>query len=137
MHVNEHFIDSLLTNLIGGADIDEDIEKYNDVDPNDEDRIKQILIEVVKPFFQEKNEAYQEMARTTLAYYLTSDKMDFERKFASMLIAFMPPTNPKTFFIWMWEVLFPDRSYNLLNWKEYAESDDLNEPYTITLNPMS
>ncbi len=127
MNINKAFIDGFLFPIAGGADIDEEIEKYGDIDNNNEIEVKEIIAEKIKPNFENWSLNKQERARLALSYYLTTNKLDFRRKFDSYIPAFELPDNPHDFFKWIWEVIFPGENYEMSNWREYAEISDMDE----------
>lgn len=131
MHVNEVLVEYFLHPLSGGADSDSQYELYKNVDVNDENQIKKIISETIKPEFDSKPLEFKEIAKRTLSYYLTTDKIEFGGVYDSNLIAFDHPDNPKNFFIWIWEVLFGNESYRMEDWQNYIEVNDYDEPLAI------
>lgn len=138
MHkVNPSFLSYMLSPLTGGADIDEEVTKYNNIIPNNEAEVKEIIEVVLKPFFESAPMEFRHEAKKSLSYYLTTDKIDFERTFNSNLMPFDHPTIAKQFFLWLWEVLFNDESYDIKNIETYIEINDINEPLRLISNMPS
>lgn len=126
--VNKHFLNYIITPLIGSADDDEMVDQYSDLDPNNESAVKAVLDQTVKADFFSRSENFIAQSKLALSYYLTTDKIDFGLFFNSLLIAFDHPDNPKDFFVWVWQVLFGEEKYVLKDWKEYTKYDNWEEP---------
>jgi hypothetical protein len=131
MYVNRNFIDSILSPLIGSGDIDEEMDSYKNINPNSETEVKNIISNTIKPEFEKNSTDFKKIARETLAFYLTTEKIDFGRLYNSLLIAFDHPDNPKVFFIWVWQILFNNEQYQLDNWEDFKEVNDPREPNYI------
>lgn len=125
--VNEYMIRDLLCPLGGSADIDEKIYQYQNVDGNSENEIKKIISETIKPFYERQTEGYRVSSKRSLSYFLTTNRMDYGYIYDSCLIAFDHPTNPRDFFVWVWEILFPNENYHVTDIKNYSEIEDINE----------
>jgi hypothetical protein len=125
-HVNPNFFSNMLGPLVGMADGDDD--EYQNLNPNSEEEVKKIIIDVLKPNFEEFSQEKKEKCKRTLSYYLTTSKIDFDGIFASNLLPFEPPTEPRLFFIWLWEVLFEDEDYLMENPDQFVERNDIYEP---------
>ncbi|OCX50843.1 hypothetical protein BEL04_19135 [Mucilaginibacter sp. PPCGB 2223] len=126
--INLSYLYYLTAPLVGGADDDEMVKHYWDIDHNDENTIKEVIKSVVKPFFETNYSLlFRETVKETLAYHLSANKIDFAGLFNGQLHPFDHPTNPKLFYVWIWEVLFDGESYGILNLDEYSEKDDPNE----------
>lgn len=132
--VNAAFIEYLFVPLTGGADDDEITQKYYDVDSNDEIIMKAIIKSALKPEFEKNSLPFKEALKKTLSYYLTTNKIDFGRVFDSNLLPFDSPTNPKDFFIWIWEIFFGEEDYVMKDAKDYVENNDLYEPLRLATN---
>lgn len=133
MHVNEIFIDYIMGPLAGSAQNEEQCRQYGDIDVNDEAAVKAAIHDAIKAKFDLQPVEFKILAKTSLAYYLTTDKVSFEKIFDSLSMAFQRPKNAKSFFIWVWEVLFGSERYELKNWKYYEVVDDMEEPLKILL----
>jgi len=118
-------IDALLSPLCGLADDDDSIIQYDALDINSESDVKQVLMNVLLPHYQQMELEKQTASKCALAYALLSPQFPFRRTFDSCLIPFDHPEDPKLFFIWLWDVLFsPDRP-----------ALDSNETYVIDDRP--
>ena len=129
-NVNPYYLLKLLDPLAGLADgDDDDIIKYKDLDPKNEKEVKKKVIEgVLKPYFLGFDKDSQEKIKTSFSYYLTRSSFDFEGIFDSVL----PPFEyPNDFFIWIWEVFFPQEDYHLNNTDQYIESKDMYAPMRL------
>lgn len=127
--VNKYMINDLLNPLGGTADLDEFIVEYNNVNSNDENEIKHIISTTIKKYYSNSPEGYKSSVKRSLAYFLSSNTLSFGKLYDSCLIAFDHPENPRDFFQWTWEVLFPDEDFHV-NTKEFIEVNDTNEPHS-------
>lgn len=127
MTVNEYMVRDLLCPLSGTADKDIQIQMYNNIDSNNENQIKNIITETIKPFYEKQNEEYKASAKRSLSYFLTTNRINYGYIFDSCLIAFDHPIDARDFFVWIWEILFSHESYYLPDIKNYIEIDDINE----------
>lgn len=126
--VNSFLIGHILGPIGGTADYDQGWEKFKDVVGEDEAAVKEIIRVEIIPYYLNQSENYKMQLKDTLAYYLTTDLLDFENEFDGCLIAFDSPSNPKTFFVWLWEVLFPEENYLLAKLENYTEQYSLVVP---------
>lgn len=126
--VNEWILRSLLDPLGGTADIDDDkSDQLQQIGNNNKAEVKEIIIKHIKPFFESKSDEFKKKAKDSLSFFLTTDQTDFGYLFDSCLIAFDHPNNPKDFFIWIWEILFPNESFKIDNTENFLIENDLNE----------
>src|SRR6478736_7830419 len=98
--VNEYMIRDLLTPLGGSADIDEKIYQYKNIDSNNETEIKKIILKTIKPYYENQTEGYKGSSKRSLAYFLTTNRINYGYIYDSCLIAFDHPTDSRAFFIW-------------------------------------
>ena len=103
-------------------------DEYRYLNPNSEKEIKEIIRILLKPDFDKMPEPYKAAAKTSLAYYLTTNKIDFGLQFDGCLMPFRHPDDPRKFFEWLWEVYFPDEDYFMADAGEYKIVDDIDEP---------
>jgi hypothetical protein len=127
--VNHLFLGYVLGDLGGRADVDEEVEKYNDLDVND----KQSVLKIIRNFcipgiLNHPSDLARERIKDTLQYYLSTDEINFAAVFNAYLLPFDHPTNAKDFFCWIWEALYPNESYEL--------SESAKEEYFILKNPF-
>jgi hypothetical protein len=133
--INLQFLDDVLGPLIGGADDDEQIERYRNFDSKNEYLVKDIIAKTIKPRFDQRSDLYKNAVKKALAYSLLTDSVDFERVYDSNLIAFNAPSNPRDFFFWIWEVLFFEEPVALEeNVASYEIVRDWREPIQISIN---
>lgn len=135
--VNPSLVSATLAGLTGLADDDEVGEMlFTTVDPNDQTQVKQVIRKYLKPDFVKGGHAYQQGIKTSLAYYLTTDRIDFERVYDSCLLPFNPPTPARLFFEWVWQEFFPKDHYLLDKVDEYREKDDIYEPTRLFMKRL-
>ena len=125
---NLYLIGHILGPIGGTADYDQGWEKFKDVNGNNEQSLKKIFQEEILPYFITRGRNYKEQFKDTLAYYLSTDRADFSYEFEACLIAFDPPDEPKSFYIWLWEVLFPNDSYKINDEQEFLENYSIIPP---------
>lgn len=130
--VNPNFLSDLLAPLCGSADNDEECTFYSTIDPNNEEEIKMIIKEKLRPYYFEKSIRYRSLAKFSLSYYLTTNLFDFGNIFDTYLIAFEPPNSPKLFFIWLWEVLFNNSNYKMKDINNIKISNYIHEVREIS-----
>jgi hypothetical protein len=121
-------IRDILAPLGGTGDDDLDMMRYKNIDSENEYDIKEIIRERIKPYFEERPENYRSSLRKSLSFFLTTNKIDYKYVFDSCLIAFDHPSEPRKFFLWIWEVLFPDQDYRVSDIYNYMIVDDSSEP---------
>lgn len=131
--VNKYFVEALLNPMAGMADFDDTPEYIQKLDANNELQTKEIIKQYLLPEFKIKPEEYKQIVYDSLSYYLTTEKMDFERTFYSVLMPFNAPIKAVTFFIYIWEVFFENKSFVIENPGDYFESDDISEPTRYNL----
>lgn len=135
--VNLWLVDASLSGITGLADDDEiGLKLYNSVDPNDEAQVKQIIREYLKPEFIRGGYAYQQGIKTSLDYYLTTGRIDFERAYESCLPPFDAPKPARLFFEWVWQEFFPGENYQLDNVDLYQEKNDIYEPARLFIKRL-
>ncbi|GAB2700586.1 hypothetical protein GCM10027037_26790 [Mucilaginibacter koreensis] len=129
IEINSAYIGYFTGLLTGGADDDDMVLKYWNIDCNDESTIKAIISEMIKPYYEGNYSAvFKFKAKTSLSYYLTTNRIDFSEEFNSKLIPFDHPDDAKLFYIWIWEVLFENEDYIIEDVSLYKEIQDYNEP---------
>jgi hypothetical protein len=126
--VNPYFFIELLGPFVGMADVDDQVETYRNINPDSEEEIKKIILDILKPHFDSLHETKKGKCKETLSYYLTTSKIDFDGLFASYLLPFDPPSIPKLFFTWLWEVLFEGENYVMENPDQFVEKKDVYDP---------
>jgi hypothetical protein len=133
---NYWWLYQLLGDFWGGADIDDMWPLYIDTKTDDERVCKEKLIKpVILPHFERWNEISQQETKFSLRYFLSipgeglkdRKQIDFKRLLESALVPFPIPSDPRQFFKWIWEVLFPAEDYRLEQPEQYLEKNDLDD----------
>jgi hypothetical protein len=82
--VNEYMAGNLLGSLGGSVDKDDADSLYLlTVDGNDELQVKKVIKDYILPSFLSHSKEYQVVAKNSLAYFLTTNRMDFGYHFDS------------------------------------------------------
>ena len=90
----------------------------------------------MKPEFIEGGYAYQQGIKMSLAYYLTTGRIDFERAYESCLLPFDAPTPARLFVEWIWQEYFPEENFKVDDINSYKEKDDLYEPNRLFMKRL-
>jgi hypothetical protein len=114
------YLQFYLHGLTGHADIDKEVERYSNVDSNNEAEMKLIIQERLKPGVEKYPKKFHDKMKIALSYSLTKNQLDFGLLYDSQLLPFDHPSNPRLFFIWIWEVLYGKESYLLANPNEFS-----------------
>ncbi|MFE1630586.1 hypothetical protein ACFLFF_27980 [Brevibacillus reuszeri] len=130
--VNPHFLDEFLGPITGLADDNESIEHYKDVELRTEEQYKAVIRETLVEHFHSLEEVVKKKSKLALSYYLTKPAVDFEGVFYSLLRPFDAPSDPRDFFVWLWEELFIGESYELADVNSYKVVADMYEPLRST-----
>lgn len=109
--INSDLLDLFLAPITGLGDDNESVEYYRKLKIQDKNDYKKIINEIIVEEFEELNEQQKLNAKLVLSYYLTSNAIDFERVFESVLPPFDPPYPVRNFFLWIWECIFLNESY--------------------------
>ena len=120
-------LNDLLNPLGGTGDNNEEILKYKNFDSNDETKSKLIISEKIKPYYDNSPALYKNAVKRALSYFLTTNRINFGRLYDSCLIAFDHPADARDFFLWIWEILFPNEDYRIKDIENYKEIEDINE----------
>lgn len=127
--VNPYYIVQYLGGLVGGADDDEAAAKYDELDSDDAVAVKEVIERELRDHFVRQTPSIScGIAKLSLQYYLTKGGIDWGRMFDSHLIPFNAPADPRDFFIWIWEVFYPDESYFLSDTNGIVEVRDSQAP---------
>jgi hypothetical protein len=127
--VNPYYIAAYLGGLVGGADDDELAAKYDELDSNDSLAVKQVIEHELKDHFSQQTPSISVgVAKLSLQYYLTKGGVDWRRMFDSHLIPFNAPSDPRDFFVWIWEVFYPGESHLLPDTEDIIEVKDPQAP---------
>jgi hypothetical protein len=134
--VNWYMLNDLLSPIGGTADINEEVYKYQNFDSNSEMNVKEIISQEIQPHYDSRTKDYKESVKRSLSYFLTTNRINYGSLYDSCLIAFDHPIDARNFFLWIWEVLFPNEDYHIKDITNYQEIEDVNEPY-IDLGSLS
>jgi len=126
--VNKYMLSDLLNPLGGTADSDEKIIQFKDFNSNDEEAVKKIIIDEIKPHYDHMNDGYKTSVKRSLSYFLTTNRVDFGHVYDDCLIVFDHPADARDFFLWVWQVIFPGENYHLENAESFVEINDYREP---------
>ena len=133
-----YFVGKFLDPLVGGADDDDMVRHYENYDPNDEQRMRQIIRREIYVRFSGWNTRGKRIGKETLRYALTTRESNyFERTFNSVLPPFPPPDDARLFFVWIWEELFGPEAYEIKDLSGYVENNDLHAPNLVRLPDKS
>jgi hypothetical protein len=126
--VNPYFINVLLAPLAGLADDVDAVNHFNNLDPNDEPSVKKIIRSLIVPYSKDLSTQCVDRVRLAYMYYLSIEKLNFERVFESVLPPFDPPDDPRKFFVWIWDECFPGEPFRIEKAEDYKVKVDINEP---------
>jgi hypothetical protein len=126
--VNPFFLCKLLGPLVGLADDDDALDKYHPLDPNDPEQVRVVIRDELAPHFLAMSADGKARARLALNYYLSNPRLDFGRVMDSSLLPFESPADPRTFFVLLWEELFPGEVFVPIGVDDYREVPNIHEP---------
>ncbi len=126
--VNPFFLDVFLIPITGLGDDDESVLYYQKLGVCTETRYREIIRELLIDPFVKLDEEKKLKAKIALSYYLTTSKIDFLRVFEACLPPFDAPRVARDFFVWIWEEIFTNESYLLLDVESIAIDSDIHEP---------
>jgi hypothetical protein len=137
--INPCLLNLFLEPLTGLADDDAAVEAYRSLDPNDPAQVRQVIRRELVPHFAELADKGKERARLALSYYLSLPGINFEDVFEAGLPPFDPPDDPRLFFLWLWEEIFPGESYEFGDPREVKIVSDVYETnrYNRPRRPVS
>jgi hypothetical protein len=108
--MNAYLVEALLGPF--GAMSDEELSDARKwINPNESVSVKGLIANVLKPEFDRYDKNSQRLIRDNLSYFLT---VGFDH-WKSLYEMSMPPIDasddPRQFFVWLWEVLFPGEDH--------------------------
>lgn len=134
--INPYYLFDAMAPWAGLADAsDEELRRYAEVDPNDEVKIKTLILDEIKPYLDTMNSAGRQAIRDTYRYYLTYDGVNFERMWDAHLPPFDAPKNAKNLFRWVWEVCFGPEEFHVDKDEQFEISTDISEPHRTIRTP--
>ena len=103
---------------------DDDHSPFRAVDPSDKLQIQAMLRTAVRPHFDNLPAERQFAVKLSLSHFLTitHDASAFERPLDCILASGLCTPNPRDFFFWLWEELFPGESSELAERERYKVS---------------
>jgi len=125
MHApNYHY----LSHLIGPLNTVTDEEASCVTSNEDEDAIRQIIRLLIRPDFESLADESQKACKNSLRYFLTTGSAPFCKILDEQQEwPIEPPKDPKLFFIWIWEELFPGEDYRIDNLESWKECNDISK----------
>jgi len=129
--VNPHLMGCIFNPFSGLADDDDAVEKYWDLDPNDEAAVRIVIRELSVPYVQQLRENVKTRIKLSCQYFLSTEQPAelFRGLFEGRLPPFYAPNEPRSIFIWAWNECFPGESYILANPEDYTEVFDVDETW--------
>ncbi|MBI1246301.1 hypothetical protein GC197_00465 [bacterium] len=93
---------------------------------SDEAGMKSIIQQFIVPHIRSLNEESIQACKDSLHYYLVCrDDSVFEEAFASQQESPMPvPSEPRRFFLWIWEAMFPEVELSNINSRDWRIEED-------------
>lgn len=128
IEVNPWFIDSLLSPITGLGDDDSAVALYRKMNVTTEEQYREIINKKFVDYFNGLSDRNKNKTKLALSYYLTTNKIDFERVFESCLPPFDPPQCARDFFVWLWEELFRDEEYLISDLSPFQVNSNIHEP---------
>lgn len=104
--INPYFLNVPLDPFCGMADVDEEVERFRDFNSNDEEAVRRLIQEQMKPYVAELHLETRDRISDAYRYYLSRKETNFDRVFGSVLAPFDPPDNPRDMFLWIWQECF-------------------------------
>jgi len=118
--IDTYYLHGIFLPLYQAGDLEDVREDYQNIDPNEESRVREMLAADILPAFQDWNEEDRREAGYVLAYYLVLSEKDpalgheiFDAQIGHYNLPIPDPANPRDLFLWTWEVLFPEEDYHL------------------------
>ena len=131
--VNIAFLDEIMESLIGGADDDEAQDYFMNYDFNCDNDYRMIIDRFILPNYQSKSERMKSKIKETLRFSLSKKGFPFEIRFDALLPPFDAPSDPRDFYLWIWEELFGSEPYLIEDLSDYTEVDDPEEPLYLDM----
>lgn len=131
--VNPHLMGCIFNPFAGLADDDDAVEKYRDLNPNDQNAVREVIRELSVPYVQNLRERVKIRVKLSCQYFLSTEQPDrlFRGLFEGSLPPFDAPDDARSIFIWAWNECFPGESYVLANPKDYTEVFDVDETWRV------
>ena len=106
-------------------------ERLCNTDGNDEKEVREVIKDLISPYFKSFNAASQKVIERTLRYALTDDNAPLEEIFYGKQISFdLPEGDYKLLYLWIWDELFSYK-FTPLEIDRYQLTDDMNVVYQL------
>jgi hypothetical protein len=131
--VNPWFLNVPLGPLAGLAEIEDEVERYAALDPNDSTAVRKIIRDSIVPDVKSLPFNVIDAVKTSYRYFLSGHEIDFEGVFYGSLPPFAAPDEAKNFFVWIWEGCFPGEDYHINDIDSYVVKggpNDVNEMFS-------
>ncbi|MBO9153740.1 hypothetical protein ACFOTA_16090 [Chitinophaga sp. GCM10012297] len=114
--VNAAFIEEFLIPMVGGEDRedDEEVMQMSKLNLDKREDRTELIHKFLLPAFRSRPEEIKRYAKDSLAYYLCSNKINFERVLDSIMAPVIYSDNVRLFFIQLWELAFTGESYEYI-----------------------
>jgi hypothetical protein len=119
-HVGQFYLRVFFMPVAGSAELD----TFLDTDVEKEADGRRLIRTVIVPHFEDIEQEGQDLMEESLRYYLTKG-FDYESFWDSLQVSFSLPKDPRQFFLWTWEELFPGESPQAGDLSEYVEESDM------------
>ncbi len=121
------YYDVLEGDFIGVLNILTDEEGSIVKSEEDEQGFREIIRRHVKPWYKQYTEASAQIYKDTLRYYLTTNEIDFDDIWGQQQDADIPTTtDPRDFFVWIWEELFPGENYEISDLSDWSVNKEFS-----------
>lgn len=120
--VTQNAFERVLLPLGGLAD--DDHSELHRIDSSDETQMRSMVRIHIHPEFASLPECQQFAVKISLGYFLAAscDNSTFARPLEGLLASELNTPNPKDFYIWIWEELFPGEPAGLPGIEDYSIS---------------
>lgn len=131
---NLYFLPAFFNVWLGRGD-DPDYLKV-DFQIDNENDFKYYIERDIKPVIESFDNGVQQKAKTALLVVLNSEGFDYESYYDMFLAPLPVPKPPRNLYVWVWEICFPDTSYEIDNHDSVNLIRDENDPDLIKLNTI-
>jgi hypothetical protein len=116
----------LIFDAVGGLVEMEVVHGPCAIDPDDIDVVKAAFGTYVLPRVAEWSAGKRQHLRVSLAYYLQRSLMRQVDVLVDLQdLTMREPADQNTFFLWLWEVLFPNETVDAVDTQNVVESNDI------------
>lgn len=107
---------------------DEEELVFYDLNPNDEHAVKEMIRKYVVPAYFSFGPKSKEISKNSLQYFLSMPKSSYQYTFDRIGTPFDSPEEPRKFFIWVWQELFGEEDFSLIDKENYVVQNDEHAP---------